>query len=116
MSTTSPVANQNIKQLNSDMRFVGMFFIIYGGFTCITIIGAIIGIPLIFCGMRLREAADSFTAWMGNDDQTALVTGFEKQGRFFYIQKILIIISLVFMALYFLFLILFGFSMIMRNM
>ncbi|HPG39943.1 MAG TPA: DUF5362 domain-containing protein [bacterium] len=115
MSTMSPVANQNVQQMNSDMRFVGMFCIIYGGFCCLSIIGAVVGVPLIFCGLRLREAADSFTTWMTNKDENALTTGFEKQGRFFYIQKILIIVSLVFMVLYFAFLIIFGVGMMMKN-
>jgi hypothetical protein len=115
MSAMSPVSKENVTKMISDMRFVGMFFIIYGGFTCITIVGAVIGIPLIFCGMRLREAAESFTMFLANNDENALLAGFEKQGRFFYIQKILIIVGIVFTVLYFIFLFFFGIGMIMKN-
>jgi hypothetical protein len=41
-----------------DMNFVGIFAIIYGILACLTIIGMIFGIPYIFIGMRLREAAN----------------------------------------------------------
>lgn len=85
------------------MKFVGLFTIIYGGLVCLSIIGAIIGIPLIIAGLRLREAADSFEVYSKSNDTATLRKGFEQQGRFFFIQKIIIIVGLVLMALYILF-------------
>lgn len=91
----------------SDMRFVGMFSIIYGALTCITIIGAIVGVPIIIVGIRIREAADQFAIFRMTNDSTAMRNGFELQGKFFKIIKILIIISLVITVLYIIFLIVF---------
>jgi hypothetical protein len=89
----------------SDMRFVGMFTIIYGAITCLTIIGALIGIPTIIIGLRMREAADQFAIFRMNNDANAMRSGFELQGRFFRITKILIIVGLVLTVLYIIFII-----------
>lgn len=89
-----------IPKMKSDMKFVGLFSIIYGGLTCLSIIGAIVGIPLLIMGLRLREAADAFGQFDALDDRDALRRAFEKQRSYFYINKILIIIGLVLFALY----------------
>ena len=88
------------EKMVSDMRFVGMFTIIYGALSCLSIIGAIIGIPYIFVGMRMREAADQFAIFKATNDAAAMRNGFELQGKFFRIIKILIIIGLVFAVLF----------------
>ena len=82
-------------KMTSDMRFVGLFTIIYGALNCLSIIGAVIGIPMIFIGIRMREAADHFDMFKDSNDAKALRRGFESQGRFLNIQKILIIIGIV---------------------
>lgn len=78
-----------------DMRFVGMFTIIYGAINCLTIFGAIIGIPTIIIGLRMRESADQFTIFKATNDSAAMRMGFELQGKYFRIIKILMIIGLV---------------------
>ena len=89
-----------ISKLTKDMNFVGMFTIIYGVINCLTIIGAIIGIPLIFMGLRLRESATNFDIYKNSGDKIAFQNSVEKLYKYFNIQKILIIISLVFFVLY----------------
>ena len=91
-----------------DMRFVGLISVIYGALTSLTIIGALFGIPMIFAGMRLREAADQFNAFSGNSDPILLQNAFERQSRFFNVIKVLIIISLIFFVAYILVIVLFG--------
>ncbi len=83
------------ESMTKDMRFVGMFIIIYGVINCLTIIGALIGVPMIFIGMRIREAADQFLIFKTTNNAAALRFGFELQGKYFRIVKILIIIQLV---------------------
>ncbi|MBN2412694.1 DUF5362 domain-containing protein [candidate division KSB1 bacterium] len=100
MSTVSPVTSQKTSQMIGDMKFVGIFTIVYGAITCLSIIGAIIGIPMIIAGLRLRESADFFTSFQSQKDENALYLAFEKQGSYFNIQKILIIIGLVIFGLY----------------
>jgi hypothetical protein len=90
-----------------DMRFVGMFSIIYGAITCLTIIGALVGVPTIIIGLRMREAADQFAIFKMTNEATALRTGFELQGRYFNIIKILIIVSIVLFVLYLIFIVVF---------
>ena len=95
-----PMLRTTISKLSSDMRFVGIFFIIVGVLYSVTIIGAILGIPLIISGLRLRESSDSFSSYMLFSDNNMLERALERQSRFFFIQKIFIIITLVFMVLY----------------
>jgi hypothetical protein len=86
--------------MTTDMKFIGMFYIIYGVFTSLSIIGAVIGIPLLISGLRIREAADELNTFRVTNDSSALRRGFELQGKFFRIQKIIIIVGLVIAALY----------------
>ena len=90
-----------LPRLNSDMRFVGMFYIIFGALYCLTIIGALIGVPSLIMGLRLRDAAKGLEAYQTTHSQKALYYAFDKQRSFFNIQKIIIAIMLVFMVLYF---------------
>lgn len=86
-------------QMIRDIKFVGMFVIIMGAINCLSIIGAVIGIPYIFIGMRMRESADQFDIFRMNNDARAMRAGFELQAKYFKIIKILIIISIVLMVL-----------------
>jgi len=95
-------------KMTSDMKFVGMFTIVYGVITSLSIIGAIIGVPLIFAGLRIREAADEFNSFRLTNDNTSLKRGFELQGKYFNIQKIIIIVGLVLFALYLIGIVIFG--------
>jgi len=87
-------------KMTKDMRFIGMYHIIIGALSCLTIVGAVIGVPIIFIGLRMREAADQFDIFKMTNNPQALRKGFELQGKFFNIWKIIIIISLVLAALY----------------
>lgn len=95
------------EKMTNDMRFVGMFAIIYGALTCLSIIGALIGIPIIFIGLRMREAADQFSAFRITNNAASMRAGFELQGKFFHILKILIIIQIVLIVFMIIFFILF---------
>ncbi len=88
-------------QMINDMKFVGMFIIIYGALTSLSIIGALIGVPLIFVGVRIREAAEFFQVYQMTKDRTALLNAFDSQAKYFRIAKILIIISIILIIGYF---------------
>ena len=77
-----------------------MFYIIYGVFASLSIIVAIIGIPLLISRLRIREAADELNSFRGTNDSNYLRRGFELQGKFFRIQKIIIIVGIVITVLY----------------
>jgi hypothetical protein len=107
-STISPAAQMTVNKMTGDMRFVGVFYIIVGALYCITIIGAVMGIPFIICGLRLRESADAYNGYLSSSDSNMLERAFERQGSFFFIQKVLMIIGLVLMVLYIIFIIAFS--------
>lgn len=111
--TLSTLANTRfvVSKMTKDMQFVGIFFIIGGALYCLTIIGALIGIPLIISGLRLRESADAFNNYLGSGNEGVLEDALQKQGKFFFIQKILIIVSIVFFVLYIILIFTFGISM-----
>ncbi len=88
-------------KLTGDMRFAGIFFIISGGISCLSIIGAVIGIPIIFMGIRIREAADQFDMFKSTNNPQALRMGFELQAKYFKIQKIIMIVYICLIVLYF---------------
>jgi len=84
-----------------------MFQIIYGTLTSLTIIGAIFGIPMLISGLRLREAADELNTFRRTNSTDALRRGFELQGKFFNIQKIIILIGIAIFVIYILAIVLF---------
>ena len=87
-------------KMTKDMRFIGMYHIIVGAISCLSIIGAVIGVPVIFIGLRMREAAEQFEFFKTANNAQALRRGFELQGKYFRIWKILIIVGLALAALY----------------
>ena len=90
----------NFRSMVSDMKFVGIFFIVGGALSCLSIIGALWGVPLIIMGLRAREAADRFDYFSRSNDKQSLKEGFELQGKFFKIYKILIIVGIVVTIIY----------------
>ena len=103
----SPDFRYLVSNLSSNMNFVGIFVIVYGALTCLSIIGAIIGVPLIMSGLRLREAANYFSSFKNSYNFEVLRLGFEYQNKFFNIIKILIIVGIVLTVLYIIFFLIF---------
>jgi hypothetical protein len=109
--TVSPMAQMTINKMSGDMRFVGIFYIIMGALYCLSIVGAIIGIPFIICGLRLRESADAFNGYVSSTDTNMLERAMERQSKFFFIQKVLMIIALVMLIIYVIMIIMFSATM-----
>ena len=107
-AAVSPALHITVNKMSGDMNFVGTFYIIIGAIQCLTIIGAIVGIPLIICGLRLRESADSFKGYLVSGDSFMLERALERESRFFFIQKVFLIISIALFVLYIVLFIVFG--------
>ncbi len=103
MPKPNPAFRMMVSSLSSNMNFVGLFTIIYGALTCLSIIGALIGVPMIIAGLRIRESADSFSTFKNSYNFESLQMALERQNKFFNIIKILIIVGLVLFALYLIF-------------
>ena len=97
--TLTPMST-NLPNLSKYMKFVGLLMIIGGVIYCITIIGAIIGIPYYIMGKRLRESADAFAGYNASGSVADLETAIGKQTGAFFIMYILAIIGLVLVAVY----------------
>lgn len=83
-----------------DMRFVGVCSIVYGGFSCLSLLGAVIGVPIILMGLRMRESADAFSSYSSSEDKNTLTYAIDRLSKMFFHFKLWIIISLVGFALY----------------
>ena len=90
----------NLPNLSKYMSFIGLLAMIGGVIYCITIIGAIIGVPYYIMGKRLRESAEAFTGYNSSSSARDLETAIERQTRAFFIMYVLAIISLVLLAIY----------------
>jgi hypothetical protein len=99
-SVPSSMFHFTISKMVGDMNFVGLFYIITGALYCLTIIGAIVGIPIIISGLRVRESANQFQAYLATNESFALEQAIERQSKFFFIQKVLMIITVVLFVLY----------------
>jgi len=99
-SQTMTQMSTNLSNLSKYMKFVGLLMMIGGVIYCITIIGAIIGVPYYLIGKRLRESADAFADYNSSSSVSDLETAIGQQTRAFFIMYILAIIGLVLMAIY----------------
>jgi hypothetical protein len=82
------------------IRILGIALILLGALYCITIIGAIFGIPMIFAGVFMNQAAGHIEAgFMGNPAR--LYEGSRKLASALQMGGIIILIISVIMILYF---------------
>lgn len=87
-------------RMTRDMKFVSVFVILYGILYSLTIIGAVVGIPLIIAGIRLKDSASDYSTFSAAFDRYSLLKAFKNQQSFFFITKILIIVAIVLLLLY----------------
>jgi ABC-type multidrug transport system permease subunit len=87
-------------RLTGNMKFVGIYYMVVGVLTSITIIGAIVGVPIFLAGSRLRDAAENLKLYNENKSDETLNRAFNLQNSSFFIYKILIIVGLVIAVLY----------------
>ncbi len=92
--------SSNLPDLAKYMRFIGLLAMIGGILYCLTIVGAILGIPYFIMGKRMRESADAFNSYNTSTSVNDLETAIERQTRAFFIQYVLAIIALVLFAIY----------------
>lgn len=91
----SNIGKNTLYQMNKDMKFVGVFSIIIGIFNCLTIFGAIVGVPMLLAGFRLKDAAENFTSYLYSNSPIHFEMALEKQRSYFFIMKVAIVIAIV---------------------
>jgi hypothetical protein len=92
-----------LRKLSRDMKFLGWVYIIGGALYCLTIIGAVFGVPVLISGMRLKDAGESFASYGHQPSAATLRHALEQQAKFFFIQKVLILIAIGLTVLMFIF-------------
>ncbi len=97
----------NLDSLSGWMKFLGIFIIVTGALTCIGIITAAIGVPMILAGLGLVNASKSLREYKNFNNQFTLNDFFTHLNKFFKINGILAIISIVIMVMYIAFLLIF---------
>jgi len=100
--------SETVKKMASDMKFYAIFYVIVGVFYCLTILGALYGIPLIIYSIKLKDSADQYREFVRSKDFFMLQKAMESQRKFFFFNKVIIIIGILFTFLYLLLIIWFG--------
>ncbi len=93
--------NSIIDSLSGWMKFIGIYTIISGALTCLGIITAAIGVPLILAGIALTKGSKSIKNYKQYNSPYILNEVFSSMNKYFKIQGILTIISIVILVIYF---------------
>ncbi len=54
------------------MRFVGTFYVVFGTLQCLSVIGAVVGIPYLIFGLRSRDSGQAFLSYAEMADEMTL--------------------------------------------
>lgn len=92
--------NPIIDSLSGWMKFIGIYTIVIGAITCVGIITAAIGVPLIFAGLALSKSAKSLKTYKNYNSPYVLNEVFTSFHKYFKIQGILTIISIILTIIY----------------
>jgi|GEM_PF-520762 len=100
--TTSAPHNPMMGEMSKNLKFVGIMYIIVGVITCIGIISAIIGVPMIIAGLRAKDAGEKLTGYLQTGDDMSYSSFYKDLSDHFKMLKIYFIIYLISMILGFL--------------
>ncbi len=91
-----------------DMKFVGVTAMIYGVLNCLSLAGAVMGVPIIIAANRFLEAVKILEEYRRTARQEDLATAFHELGRSFRLLKIVVLITIGMSILTFVIVFLFG--------
>lgn len=94
------ILNPIIDSLSGWMKFIGICTIVSGALTCLGVITAAIGIPIIFSGIALTRASKSIKTYKQYNSPYMLNEIFTSMNKYFKIQGILSIIGIVLFVIY----------------
>ncbi|MGK7368617.1 MAG: DUF5362 family protein [Candidatus Halalkalibacterium sp. M3_1C_030] len=92
--------SETVEKMAADMKFYAIFYVIVGVFYCFTIFGALYGIPLIIYSIKLKDSGEQYKEFARSKDFFMLQKAMENQRKFFFFNKVIIIIGIVFTLLY----------------
>ncbi|EPR13343.1 DUF5362 domain-containing protein [Ruminiclostridium papyrosolvens] len=94
------IYNSIINSLSGWMKFLGIYTIVIGAITCIGIISAAMGIPLIFAGISLTNASKAIKEYADFNNPNVLYNLFTYLKKYFKIQGIMVIVALALTFVY----------------
>ncbi len=94
------IYNSIVNSLSGWMKFLGIYTIVIGAITCIGIISAAIGVPLIFAGISLTNASKAIKEYADFNNPNVLYNLFTYLKKYFKIQGIMVIVSLALTFVY----------------
>lgn len=86
----------DLKNLAAWATFKAIIEIIFGALSCIGIITAAFGIPMIISGVRLLGAADEMKKYIAHKDTKNIAETFIKMNQYFKVKGISLIILIIF--------------------
>lgn len=99
------IMNSMIDSLSGWMKFMGIYTIIVGAISCIGIITAALGVPLIFAGIALNKGSDNIKTYKLSSNPHVLNEVFTSLNKYFKIQGIITIVSIALSVVYIIFII-----------
>lgn len=90
---------EDIGKISSDMNLLSYFSIIYGIVLSLGLITAVIGVPLIISGVKLKKSSESLMQVSENSELINLESAFSNLRVFFKIHKLILIIAIISSAL-----------------
>lgn len=83
------------------MKFIGIYTIVVGAITCLGIITAAIGVPMILSGIALTKASQNIKVYKSYNNPFILNEIFTHINKYFKTQGIFIILGIIFSVIYF---------------
>lgn len=94
-----PFFRDFLQNMSKQMNFVGIMNIILGAIQCLSIIGAILGVPMIIAGLKLRDSVDKFQAYFYDEQLVTFKESINFIGQYFKMTRIYYIINIVLIAI-----------------
>ena len=91
-----------------DMKFLGVAAMIYGIMNCLSLAGAVMGVPIIIAANRFLESVKILQEYRLSGRPEDLASGFHEMGRCFRLLKIVVLITIAMSVLTFAVIFLFG--------
>jgi hypothetical protein len=102
-----PTTRELIRHMCFEMKFLGIYYIITGALASLTIIGAIIGIPILLSGLRLIDSSKKFLSFRDTLSADDLLKALFYQRSYFRINFWFVVIGFIIFVLYMVFIALF---------
>ncbi len=64
--------SETLAKLGRDLRLIGTFHVVFGAVQCLSLVGALVGVPYILFGLRSRDSGLEFARYAELADELTL--------------------------------------------